>query len=47
LEYFPFPVPRSLIVPYRYGMSEKERIYRISEVAHELGISTVWLRKGE
>jgi DNA-binding transcriptional MerR regulator len=28
-------------------MSEKERIYTISEVARELGISTVWLRKGE
>jgi DNA-binding transcriptional MerR regulator len=28
-------------------MSEKERTYRISEVARELGISTVWLRKGE
>ena len=28
-------------------MKEKKRILRISEVARELGISTVWLRRGE
>jgi DNA-binding transcriptional MerR regulator len=28
-------------------MNEKKRTLRISEVARELGISTVWLRKGE
>jgi DNA-binding transcriptional MerR regulator len=28
-------------------MNEKKRTFRISEVARELGISTVWLRKGE
>ena len=28
-------------------MKEKKRTLRISEVASELGISTVWLRKGE
>lgn len=28
-------------------MKEKKRPYTISEVARELGISTVWLRKGE
>jgi DNA-binding transcriptional MerR regulator len=28
-------------------MKEKKRTLRISEVARELGISTVWLRKGE
>jgi len=47
MEDFPFPVLRSLILPYRYGMKEKKRTYGISEVASELGISTVWLRKGE
>ena len=28
-------------------MTEKERIYRISEVARALGISTVWPRNGD
>ena len=28
-------------------MGENRRTYRISDVARELGISTVWLRKGE
>lgn len=28
-------------------MKEKKRSYGISEVARELGISTVWLRNGE
>lgn len=28
-------------------MNEKQRTYRISEVARELGISAEWLRKGE
>jgi hypothetical protein len=28
-------------------MNGEERIYRTSEVARELGISAVWLKKGE
>ena len=28
-------------------MDKKQRTYRISEVARELGISVEWLRKGE
>jgi hypothetical protein len=34
-------------VRYLRRMGENGRTYRISEVARELGISAMWLRKGE